>query len=151
MTAFTVVSHGAVEDRYGQDTIIEASRLLKAELPDLRVVLLGRGKQAVAIQAQIESFGLGDVVRFEGWVTEQRGDPRALARAIKRLHDDPSRREELARNGRIAQETHGWAVQRRAYLRGIRRAAVVVRLRVLRENMVVGRVVAPDGGTGCRW
>lgn len=175
--AFTIICHGTVDDRYGQDTIVEAARLLCADLPDLRVVLLGRGKTADALQTQIASYGLGDLVRFEGWVTENRlndllhaadvgivaqkaspyshlvqtnkmvdywifglpviasrlravselyddsvleyfepGDPQDLARAIKRIHDDPARREELVRNGKIAQELHGWAVQRRKYL-----------------------------------
>ena len=39
-----------------------------------------------------------------------------LARAIRRLHDDPARREELARNGRRAQEELGWTTQRTRYL-----------------------------------
>jgi glycosyltransferase involved in cell wall biosynthesis len=39
------------------------------------------------------------------------GDARDLARAIKRLHDDPGRREELARNGSLAEKRHGWSVQ----------------------------------------
>jgi glycosyltransferase involved in cell wall biosynthesis len=175
--SFTIICHGTVDDRYGQDTIVEAAGILRAELPHLRVVLAGRGKTADALQRQIESYGLGDVVRFEGWVTEARlndllhgadvgivaqkaspyshlvhtnkmvdywifglpviasrlravaelyddrtleyyepGDPRDLARAIKRLHDDPARRDELARNGRIAHETHGWSVQREKYV-----------------------------------
>jgi glycosyltransferase involved in cell wall biosynthesis len=44
------------------------------------------------------------------------GDAAALARAIKRLHDDPARREELARNGKMALETSGWTVQKQIYL-----------------------------------
>ena len=43
-TRFTVMCHGAIVDRYGQDTIVEAAALLRDELPDLRVVLTGRGK-----------------------------------------------------------------------------------------------------------
>lgn len=174
---FTVICHGTVDDRYGQDTIVDAARILRDELPDLRVVLLGRGKSAEALQARIRSHGLGDVVSFEGWVTESRlndllytadvgvvaqkaspyshlvhtnkmvdywifelaviasrlravsdlyddsvleyyepGDPWDLARAIKRLHDDPERRRQLARNGRVALETYGWPAQRGAYL-----------------------------------
>ena len=49
--------------------------------------------------------------------TTSRATPADLARAIRRLHDDPGRREELARNGRRAQERNGWMVQRQRYLR----------------------------------
>ena len=44
------------------------------------------------------------------------GEPEDLARAIRRLYDNPARREELARNGRLAQERLGWGTQRDKYL-----------------------------------
>jgi glycosyltransferase involved in cell wall biosynthesis len=44
------------------------------------------------------------------------GDPEDLARAIRHLHDDRARREELARNGRRAEQELGWTVQRQKYL-----------------------------------
>ena len=175
--AFTVICHGAIEDRYGQDTIVEAVRLLRDDLPDLRLVLTGRGALVEPVLQMVESYGLQDVVSFHGWVSHDRlndllheadvgvvaqkassyshlvhtnkmvdywlfglpvvasrlravselyrddvleyfdaGDARDLARALRRVHDDPDRRAELARNGRLAQEEHGWAMQREAYL-----------------------------------
>jgi glycosyltransferase involved in cell wall biosynthesis len=69
---FTVMSHGLVEDRYGQDTIVEAAHLLRDEMPDLRVVLTGRGTRVAALLEQIRSLGLEDVVSFEGWVAHER-------------------------------------------------------------------------------
>jgi glycosyltransferase involved in cell wall biosynthesis len=174
---FTVVCHGSIEDRYGQDTIVGAAAILKPELPDLRVVIVGRGKATDALVAQIAETDTGDVVSFEGWVSDERlrevlhsadvgivaqkatpyshlvstnkmvdywifglpviasrlravselcdestlefyepGDPEDLARAIRHLHDDPARREELARNGRRAEKELGWSVQREKYL-----------------------------------
>lgn len=174
---FTVVCHGSVEDRYGQDTIIEAARLLKDELPGLRVLLTGRGSQIPQLLAAIDAGGLRDVVRFEGWVSVSRlndildsadagivaqkaspyshlvqtnkmvdywifglpviasrlravceaysdevieyfepGDAASLAAAIRRLHDDPGRRAELAANGKLAQLRNGWSAQRAVYL-----------------------------------
>jgi glycosyltransferase involved in cell wall biosynthesis len=174
---FTVICHGAIEDRYGQDTIVEAARLLRDELPDLRTVFTGRGLYEAQLLELIDSYGLQDVVRFEGWVSEERlndllhcadagivaqkaspyshlvhtnkmvdywilglpviasrlravsatyedtvleyfdaGDPVALAAAIRRLHDDPDRRNELSRNGMLAHERNGWPVQRDIYL-----------------------------------
>jgi glycosyltransferase involved in cell wall biosynthesis len=69
---FTVMSHGLIEDRYGQDTIVEAAHLLREEMPDLRVVLTGRGTRVPALLEQIRSLGLEDIVHFEGWVPHER-------------------------------------------------------------------------------
>jgi glycosyltransferase involved in cell wall biosynthesis len=44
------------------------------------------------------------------------GDATDLARAIRRVHDDPARRAELIRNGKMALERAGWAVQKQVYL-----------------------------------
>jgi glycosyltransferase involved in cell wall biosynthesis len=71
-TEFIVVCHGSVEDRYGQDTIIEAAALLRDEMPDLRIVLTGRGSQIPELLAAIDAHGLQRVVRFEGWVSNHR-------------------------------------------------------------------------------
>ncbi len=69
---FKAICHGTIEDRYGQDTVVEAARILKGELPDLEIVLAGRGKAADCVLKQIKSAGLEDVVRFEGWVSHER-------------------------------------------------------------------------------
>jgi glycosyltransferase involved in cell wall biosynthesis len=69
---FVAVCHGTIEDRYGQDTIIEAARLLRDEIPDLRFVITGRGSTAAQIAQAIADNGLRDVVRFEGWVTRKK-------------------------------------------------------------------------------
>jgi glycosyltransferase involved in cell wall biosynthesis len=174
---FVVVCHGSVEDRYGQDTIVQAAALLRDEMPDLRVILTGRGSRIPELLATIAAEGLQDMVRFEGWVTTSRlndilhsadvgivaqkaspyshlvqtnkmvdywifglpviasrlrsvseiysdevleyyepGDAAALAAAIRRLHDDPDRRAQLARGGELAQLRNGWAIQRTTYL-----------------------------------
>lgn len=174
---FIVLSHGTIEDRYGQDTLVEAAALLREEMPDLRVVLSGRGSTVDDLEAQIAKLGVQDVVDFKGWVTWSEiadllyladvgvvaqkaspyshlvqtnkmvdywifgtpviasrlhsvselyddsvleyfepGDAESLAEAIRRLRNDPERREELVRNGRRALEQNGWEVQREIYL-----------------------------------
>jgi glycosyltransferase involved in cell wall biosynthesis len=178
--------------------LVEAARLLRDELPDLEVVLAGRGKAADRVLDQIRSSGLEDVVRFEGWVSHERlndllyaadvgvvaqkaspyshlvhtnkmvdywifglpviasrlravselyddtvleyyrsDDPADLAQAIRRLHGDHARREELARNGRLAQEQFGWAAQQPVYL-GVFRALLNGR-RSVRETEAAAR------------
>ena len=174
---FTLICHGSIEDRYGQDVIVEAITLLHHDLPDLRLVFTGRGSCVDQLVAMIAEAGLGEIVSYEGWVSRDRlndllhaadagivaqkaspyshlvhtnkmvdywifglpviasrlravsevyddseleyydaDDPRDLARAIRRLHDDPARRAELAANGSQAQLRNGWAVQRLAYV-----------------------------------
>jgi glycosyltransferase involved in cell wall biosynthesis len=71
-TGFTAVCHGTIEDRYGQDTIIEAARLLRDEMPDLRVIITGRGSLTAEMAKTIADNGLQEVVRFEGWVSRAR-------------------------------------------------------------------------------
>jgi glycosyltransferase involved in cell wall biosynthesis len=176
-SGFVAVCHGTIEDRYGQDTIIDAARILRDELPDLRVVITGRGSRAEALADAIAHYGLQDVVRFEGWVSQARlneilysadvgivaqkaspyshlvhtnkmvdywifglpviasrlravselyddrfveyyepGDAMDLAAAIRRLHADTARRAELAKNGKLAEQENGWAVQRVIYV-----------------------------------
>jgi glycosyltransferase involved in cell wall biosynthesis len=199
---FLVISHGAIEDRYGQDTIVEAARLLQDELPDLRVVFTGRGSNEDALRELLADPEIARIVRFEGFVSRERlndllhtadvgivaqkasayshlvttykmvdywifglpviasrldataevyddsvieyyepGDAADLARAIKRLHDDRARREELAHNGRLAEERSGWAVQERAFL------AVYERLLGESPARAAGATAVPDSGS----
>lgn len=174
---FTVVCHGSIEDRYGYDTILRAAAIARDVVPGLQVVIPGRGSWLEPMLDMVGALGLGDVVRYEGWVTQERladllasadagivaqkaspyahlvftnkmvdywvfglpviasrlravancfddsvleyfhpGDPDDLAARIVRLHREPERRDELARNGRRAEAEHGWAVQRARFL-----------------------------------
>jgi glycosyltransferase involved in cell wall biosynthesis len=71
-SGFVVLCHGTIEDRYGQDTIIGAASLLRHEMPDLRVVITGRGSGIEKMMRAITDRGVRDVVRFEGWVSLDR-------------------------------------------------------------------------------
>ena len=51
---------------------MDAAQLLRDELPDLRVVFTGRGSNEDGLRRLIEESGLGDVVRFEGFVSRER-------------------------------------------------------------------------------
>jgi glycosyltransferase involved in cell wall biosynthesis len=72
--------------------------------------IFGRPVIASRLHATSELYGDDVIEYFEP------GDAADLARAIRLLHDDSSRRQELARNGRLAQARHGWAVQHQIYL-----------------------------------
>jgi glycosyltransferase involved in cell wall biosynthesis len=71
-SGFVAVCHGTIEDRYGQDTIIDAVGILRDELPDLRLVITGRGSRAKELADAIADRKLQDVVQFEGWVSQTR-------------------------------------------------------------------------------
>lgn len=68
---FTLISHGAIEYRYGQDTMLEAMALLKSELPELRLHILGRGSYVEAFKVMIQKMKLEDRVNFLGWVPHE--------------------------------------------------------------------------------
>jgi glycosyltransferase involved in cell wall biosynthesis len=68
-SGFVVVCHGTIEDRYGQDTIIDAARILRDEMPDLRVVMTGCGSRTSELLKSIADYRLQEMVRFEGWVS----------------------------------------------------------------------------------
>jgi glycosyltransferase involved in cell wall biosynthesis len=67
---FTVVCHGTIADRYGQDTILDAVRMLRDEMPGLRVFITGRGPGTRELVKAIASYELRGVVHFEGWVSQ---------------------------------------------------------------------------------
>ena len=69
---FVVFCHGTIEERYGQDTIVEAVALLRDELPDLRFVLAGKGSYTATIAELADARGVGDIYRDEGFVSLER-------------------------------------------------------------------------------
>ncbi len=69
---FVAICHGTIEDRYGQDTIVEAAALVRDAVPDLRVILTGRGSTAGDVVEKARALGVDDIVRYEGWVGAER-------------------------------------------------------------------------------
>jgi glycosyltransferase involved in cell wall biosynthesis len=68
---FTLICHGAIEFRYGQDTMLEAMALLKSELPDIRLHILGAGSFVEEFKAMIQKLKLEEQVNFLGWVSHE--------------------------------------------------------------------------------
>ena len=65
---FTLISHGAIEERYGHDTMLEAVALIKSQIPGLRLRILGQGSYQEKFLALISQMGLEDCVQYLGWV-----------------------------------------------------------------------------------
>jgi len=69
---FTVICHGTIEDRYGQDTIVDAAALARDRIPNLEVVFTGRGSYVPTVLVLAKRLGVDDITRFEGWVDSTR-------------------------------------------------------------------------------
>lgn len=66
---FTLISHGAIEERYGHDTMLEAVALVKSQIPHLCLKILGQGSFTNNLLAQIQDKGLESNVQYLGWVS----------------------------------------------------------------------------------
>lgn len=65
---FTLICHGAIEERYGHDTMLKAIHTLKPVIPNIRLRILGKGSYLAEFLAQIEALGLNDQVQYLGFV-----------------------------------------------------------------------------------
>jgi glycosyltransferase involved in cell wall biosynthesis len=65
---YTLVCHGAVEERYGHDTMLEAVALVKPQIPGLRLRILGKGSYQDEFLALVKKMELEDCVQYLGFV-----------------------------------------------------------------------------------
>ena len=59
---FDLVYHGTWTERYGVDLIIDAVRVLRSDVPELRLRIFGDGPQRQALADQVARLGIGDRV-----------------------------------------------------------------------------------------
>ncbi len=65
---FSIVCHGTMLERYGQDTAIQAVRIVKKEVPEIELTILGSGDYEVFLKSMVSELDLGDHVRFLGFI-----------------------------------------------------------------------------------
>lgn len=65
-----LVSHGAVEERYGIDTTIRAVALLADQIPELRLVVYGEGSYRGPLERLAAAANVSDRVDFRGFVSD---------------------------------------------------------------------------------
>lgn len=65
---FVLICHGAIEERYGQDTILKAVALVKPQIPSLRVCILGKGTYVDEMLRIRKDLGLETFVDYLGYV-----------------------------------------------------------------------------------
>lgn len=69
---FVLVCHGAIEDRYGHDTLVEAVALARRDVPSLHVKILGKGSCVGQLLENIRRLGLEDCVECLGYLPLER-------------------------------------------------------------------------------
>jgi len=66
---FVLICHGTMEERYGLDTLVEAMAIVRDELPDVHVQLIGGGTYRPVLERLVADRGLTERVSFStGWV-----------------------------------------------------------------------------------
>jgi len=68
---FTLICHGAVEERYGHDTIVRGFELAQKRVPNLRLRILGAGSYVDELKALLEKSECNGSAQYLGWVSDQ--------------------------------------------------------------------------------
>jgi glycosyltransferase involved in cell wall biosynthesis len=66
---FRVLTHGAVEQRYGQDLIVRAVARLASEIPGIQFRFMGKGSYTNDVLALARELGVEERVHYLGWVS----------------------------------------------------------------------------------
>jgi glycosyltransferase involved in cell wall biosynthesis len=66
---FTLLCHGAIEERYGHDTVVRAVAIAARDVPGLRFRITGEGTATDDVQRLAEELGVADRVDLLGWVS----------------------------------------------------------------------------------
>ncbi|UII24565.1 glycosyltransferase family 4 protein [Fulvivirga maritima] len=64
---FNIVYTGDTGLRRGTDTAIEAINILKEDIPEIHLILVGRNTEDEVLKEMVRSMSLQDYVSFEGW------------------------------------------------------------------------------------
>ncbi|HEY8489589.1 MAG TPA: glycosyltransferase family 4 protein [Dehalococcoidia bacterium] len=70
--AFRIMTHGSLLRRYGIQTLIRAVPLLRDEIPNVEVWIVGDGEYREPLAALARELGVEANVRFVGWVPIER-------------------------------------------------------------------------------
>lgn len=65
---FTIVCNGTIEDRYGHDILLQATKLAVEAKPGIRVRITGEGTALARVEQMVVDLGLHDHVQLLGWL-----------------------------------------------------------------------------------
>jgi len=85
---------GGMDILRGLDTVIASLPLLRDEIPEIRLVLVGRKNKHFDPQHYADSLGVGDLLEFRGWV-DYRELPHEIDRSDICFFTPPADREEI--------------------------------------------------------
>lgn len=63
---FRLIYHGSIHERYGLDTAVEAIDLLRNEIPEIQLTLIGNGEFLPSVARMVEERGLSQHVILDG-------------------------------------------------------------------------------------
>lgn len=66
---FTLITHGTIEKRYGQETIIRALPLLREQIDNLQLYIVGAGEGAERLHTLSKELNCVDTITFTGHVS----------------------------------------------------------------------------------
>lgn len=69
---FTLMTHGMIEKRYGQEVIMRALPLIRNKIEKLRLIIAGYGQSEENLRKLAEEVGCFDIVTFTGLVSLSR-------------------------------------------------------------------------------
>jgi len=91
---FRLLYCGGMDILRGLDTAIRALPLLRKEIPEIRLVLVGRKSKHFDPMVLADSLGVGDLLEFRGWV-DYRELPHEIDRSDLCFFIPPADREEI--------------------------------------------------------
>jgi glycosyltransferase involved in cell wall biosynthesis len=68
---YEIITHGSLLKRYGIQTLIEAVPLIRRQIPNLKVWVVGDGEYRDDLEALAKQTGVADCVEFTGWVKHE--------------------------------------------------------------------------------
>jgi phosphatidylinositol alpha-mannosyltransferase len=63
-----IVTHGTILERFGIQVLVDALPLIAAEVPGVRLTIIGEGEYLPALQERAQAAGVADRLRLGGWV-----------------------------------------------------------------------------------
>jgi glycosyltransferase involved in cell wall biosynthesis len=65
---FRLMTHGRIVDRYGLETLIRTVPLVKNEIPNLEVKIVGDGEGLPRLRELADKLGVNEIIQFTGWL-----------------------------------------------------------------------------------
>ncbi|HKY13397.1 MAG TPA: glycosyltransferase family 4 protein [Microthrixaceae bacterium] len=98
---FTLLCHGAMEERYGHDTILRAVALARHRVPGLRLRLTGEGEQLSRLRELAAGLELEEHVEFLGWVPRDQLGAELLAADVGLVAQESSAYSNLVHTNKM--------------------------------------------------